>query len=134
MKALRHWKVILVLLLVFAAGAVLGGVVTMRFCKQAFARGFDVEHKVAGIMNDLQRDLQLTPEQRPKLKAILLDTGHRLEGNFGRAMRESGTNVVATWRQIEAELTPDQRAIFQRKCQKFRDGVKQDLKIDLPRE
>jgi hypothetical protein len=134
MKALKHWKVILVLVLVFVAGGVIGSVATMLHFKRSFEHGFDVENKVAWIMKDLQKDLNLTPEQQPKIKAILLDTGHKFEGSFGLAMRESGTNMVAAWKQIEAELTLEQRPIFQRKCQKFREGVKKDLKLDLPPE
>jgi len=134
MKALRHWKVILAVILVFAAGGMAGSVLTMVRFKRQFERGFNAESKTAELMRELQRDLNLTPEQRPRIQAILIDRGHKFEGCFGKAMRESGTNMVAAWKQIEVELTPEQRVIFQRKCQKFREGVKKNLKIDLPQE
>src|SRR5262245_53306411 len=134
MNALRHWKVLLTIILVFAAGGVTGSIVTVLHFKRAFEHGFDVENKTAEVMKEMQRDLKLTPEQQPRIKAILTETGHKFETSFGQAMRESGTNMVASWKQIEKELTPEQRAIFQRKCQKFREGVKKNLKVDLPSE
>jgi hypothetical protein len=47
-------------------------------------------------------------------------------------MRESGTNTVESWKLVEKELTPDQRVIFQRRCQKYREEIKNALKVDLP--
>jgi hypothetical protein len=132
MNFLTRWKVILVIILVFAAGGVTGSVSTVAFLKLKFARGFNVESKIAREMQELQKELHLTPEQQPKIKAILLDTGHKFETSFGQAMRESGTNTVESWKLIEKELTPEQRVIFQRRCQKYRDEIKNTLKVDLP--
>ena len=134
MNPLRQWKVILVIILVFAAGGVTGSILTVLHFKRSFEHGFDVEHKTTEVMKELQRDLNLTPEQQPRIKAILLAIGHNFESRHGQAMRESGTNMVGSWKEIEKELTPEQRLIFQRKCQKFREGVKKNLKIDLPPE
>jgi len=132
MNIFKHWKVILVIILVFAAGGVTGSVGTIAYLKLKFARGFNVESKTAREMEELQKELNLTPEQQPKIKAILLDNGHKFESSFGLAMRESGTNTVESWKRIEKELTPDQRLIFQRRCQKYRDEIKNTLKVDLP--
>lgn len=132
MSTLKHWKVILVVILVFAAGGVTGSVSTVTYLKLKFARGFNVESKTAREMQELQHELNLTPEQQPKIKAILLDNGHKFETSFGQAMRESGTNTVESWKLIEKELTPEQRVIFQRRCQKYRDEIKNTLKVDLP--
>ena len=132
MSMLKHWKVILVLVLVFAAGGVTGSIATVHHFKRGFERGFSVESKTAREMQELQKELHLTTEQQPKIKAILLKNGHKFEACFGNAMRESGTNIVESWKQIEQELTPEQRVIFQRRCQKFREGLKTNLKVDLP--
>lgn len=132
MNFLKHWKVSLVVILVFAAGAVTGTVGTMLHFKRHFARGFSVESKTAREMQELQKELNLTPEQRPKIKAILLDTGHKFENSFGHAMRESATNTVESWKLIEKELTPEQRVSFQRRCQKYREGMKKNLNVELP--
>ena len=130
----KHWKVIIVVILVFAAGGVAGSVGTVLYFKRHFEHGFSVESKTAREMQELQKELNLTAEQQPKIKAILLETGRKFENSFGQAMRESGTNTVESWKLIEKELTPEQRVIFQRRCQKYREGVKNTLKIDLPPE
>lgn len=132
MNSVKHWKVILVIILVFAAGGVTGSVGTIVYLKRHFAHGFSVESKTAREMQELQKELNLTPEQQPKIKTILLANGHKFESNFGHAMRESGTNTVESWKLIEKELTPGQRVIFERRCQKYREEIKNTLKVDLP--
>ena len=134
MKALRHWKVILALVLVFAAGGVTGSVGTRIHFKRAFERSLNVENWTAEAMKFLDKELRLTPEQRPKIRAILDETGRQFKGTFCLAIDESATNLVASWRRIDRELTPEQRAVHQRKCQEFREGLKKALKIDLPAE
>ena len=132
MNILKHWKVILVVILVFAAGGITGSVGTILHFKRNFARGFSVESKTTREMQELQKELNLTSEQQPKIKAILLDAGHKFESHFGQAMRESATNTVESWKLIEKELAPEQRVIYQRRCQKYREGIKNTLKIDVP--
>jgi len=63
MNILKHWKVILVVILVFAVGAVTGSVGTIVYLKHHFARGFSVESKTAREMEELRKELNLTPEQ-----------------------------------------------------------------------
>jgi Spy/CpxP family protein refolding chaperone len=132
MKTLKHWKAILVLVLVFSAGAVTGSVLTVVHFKRAFERGLNVENWTAEAMKFMQKELNLTAEQQPKIRAILEDTGRQFKGSFGQAIRESGTNMVSSWHRIDQELTPEQRVIHQRKCQEFREGLKKALKIELP--
>ena len=132
MKALKHWKVVLALALVFTAGAVTGSVWTTMCFKHAFERHLQLDTWTADVMNYMQKELKLTPEQRPKIRAIIEDTGRRFQGTFGQAIDESGRILVDSWRRIDQELTPEQRVIEQRNRQKFREGVKKALKIDLP--
>src|SRR6266576_747162 len=111
MNIFKHWKVILVIILVFAAGGVTGSVGTIVYLKHHFAHGFSVEGKTAREMQELQKELNLTPEQQPGIKSILLDNSHKFETSFGIAMRQSATNTVESWKLIEKELTADQRIL-----------------------
>lgn len=134
MKFLRHWKLLLVLMLVFGAGTVTGTVLTHLGFKHAFERGFQFQNWTAGAMNVLQKKLNLTPEQQPKVRAIVEDTGQQIKASLGRTIQESGGIMVRSWRRMDQELTPEQRVIHQRLCQEFRDRLKQKLSIDLPEE
>ena len=110
----------------------MGSALTVVHFKHAFERGLTVENWTADAMKFMQKELNLTPEQQPKIRAILADTGRQFKGSFGRAISESGTNLVASWHLIDQELTPKQRVIHQRKCQEFRETLKKTFKIELP--
>jgi hypothetical protein len=132
MKILKHWKVILAVVVVFAAGGVMGSVLTTIHFKRAFERSLKAENWVAEGMKFLDRKVNLTPEQRPKIRTILEDTARQFTHSFGQAITESGTNLVASWHRIDQELTPEQRIIHERECQKFREALKKAFNIDLP--
>jgi len=132
MKILKHWKVILTIVLVFAAGAVTGSVGTVLKFKYAFERGLSVQGWNSQVMGILQKELKLTPEQQPKIRAIVQETGQEFGQTFGQAIRVSGTNLVVFWHRLDQVLTPEQRVIHHQKCDEFRGKVKQALQIDLP--
>jgi hypothetical protein len=134
MKILKYWKVILTIVLVFAAGFVTGSVLTFVHFKRAFERGFTVENYNAMTMQFLHQELKLTPEQEPKVRAIVEESGRQFGQTFGQAVRVSGTNLVESWRRIDQVLTPGQRVIYHQKCEDFSEKVKKGLKIDLPPE
>ncbi len=132
MKILKDWKVILAVVLVFGAGVVTGSVLSFVHFKHAFERGFTVENWTSKTMGFLQKELKLTPEQEPKVRAIVKETGEQFGQAFGQAIRVSGTNLVVSWHRIDEVLTPEQRVIYQRKCEEFREKLKKGLEIDLP--
>ena len=118
--------------LVFVAGILTGWALSVIHFKHAFERGFSIENWTSTTMGILQKELKLTPEQEPKVKAIVQETGEDFRQSFGEAIRVSGTNLVDSWRRIDRVLTPDQHAIHERKCEEFREKLKKGLKIDLP--
>ena len=132
MKILRDWKVILTVVLVFAAGIVTGSALTYLYFRHAFEGGFTVEHWTSKTMKALQKDLNLTPEQEPKVRAIVEETGEYFGQTFGQAIRVAGTNLVDSWDRIDQLLTPEQHIIHQRKCEEFREKLKKGLKVELP--
>ena len=82
MKILKYWKVFLALVLVFAAGAITGAVCTTLSVRHAFERGLKLENWTADAMKFEQKELKLTPEQQPKIRAILEDAGRQFGGAF----------------------------------------------------
>ena len=81
MKFFRIWKIVVALILVFAAGAVTGGVGTHFAIKRAFERGFKFENWTADVAGMLHQKLKLTAEQDPTLwkeiVALTVDTSIR---------------------------------------------------------
>ena len=132
MKILKHWKAILAVVLVFGAGVVTGSVMSFVHFKHALERGFTVENWTTTTMGFLQKDLNLTPEQEPKVRAIVQETGEQFRQTFGQAIGVSGTNLVASWHRIDQVLTPEQRVIYHQKCDEFREKLKHGLKVELP--
>jgi hypothetical protein len=132
MRILKDWRVILAVVLVYVAGVVTGSVLNFVYFKHAFEGGFTVEHWNSKTMKTLQKDLKLTPEQEPKVRAIVEATGEQFRQTFGQAIRVAGTNLVDCWQRIDQVLTTEQRVIYQRKCEEFREKLKKGLNVELP--
>ena len=134
MKALRRWKIILGLVLVFAAGSVTGGVGTCLAIKRAFEQSIHFENWTANAMQFLQKQLNLSPDQNAKIRPIMEDAGQQLKAAFGRTIEESGRIFVQCSRRIDQELTSDQRLLHEKIRKEFRSRMKEKLDLDLPEE
>jgi Spy/CpxP family protein refolding chaperone len=132
MKIFKYWKLILALVLVFAAGATSGVVCTHVKFKRAFEGCLKREAWNAHVMKHLQTKLNLTPEQVPKVRAIVEDSSLKFKATFGKTMHEAGDVLVDSWRQMDAVLTPEQRAIHDRLSDDFRRELKKALDFELP--
>lgn len=124
MKILAHWKIVLALVLMFAAGAVTGSAWTHWQFKRAFEKGFTLEHFTARAMNALQKKHNLTPQQQPKIRAIVEDMAQQFKATFGKTTKESGGILVKSWRRVYSELTPEQRTIHAQMKKEFRGALK----------
>ncbi|MBI4659305.1 MAG: hypothetical protein HY735_10730 [Verrucomicrobia bacterium] len=134
MKSLRRWKIILGLVLVFAAGAVTGSVGTHLAIERAFSRSLKFGTWTADVMQFLQQRLKLSPDQKTKIRPIVDVMGQQLKATFGRTIEESGQLLVRSSRRIDQELTPDQRLLHEKIRREFRSRIKEKLDIDLPEE
>ncbi len=132
MKFLKHWKVILATVVVFAAGGVAGSVVTTIVVRRSLEQALKVENWPDAGMKHLEKTVRLTPEQRPRIRSILEEAAHGYKRSFERAFGECATTLVASWRQIDQELTPAQRTLHQADCQKFRDFLRKEHQFELP--
>jgi Spy/CpxP family protein refolding chaperone len=127
----RSWRFWLALLLVFAAGAVTGATLTHLRFKQAFNKGFRQDW-TEGAMGVLEKRLALTPEQQPKVRAIVEDTGLQLKTHFSKTMNESGEIMAQSYRRVDQELTPEQRIEHLRLWQEVRERFKRDMNMNVP--
>lgn len=102
------WRLVVGVLVVFAAGVATGMFVGARKAHDVLI--FKHHHRMGDRMRDhLTRHLQLTPEQVEKLSPIIADTSRRLH----EIRRDSGKRVADTMREshgaIAPHLTPEQR-------------------------
>lgn len=134
MKVLAYWKIIAGLLVVFAAGAVTGSVGTHEFIKHGVKRALNFENWKAGVMHTLQDKLKLTPEQHQKISAIVDDNGHDIHQCFAHAFGDSGHIVVRLQKQIDQQLTPEQKLIHAQMKRDFRAELKKRFNFELPEE
>ena len=112
MILLRHWKMILGLMALFGTGVGTGGVGTIVLLNRVFSSPIDTDRWVNSRMEDLDRKLKLTPEQKAKIRPIVVAAAER----FRAIGEETFNNMIATAEQAHAEvakeLTPQQQIEF----------------------
>jgi len=130
------WKPILAALVIFAAGVVTGGL-TVNLRKQpAHSKGTVAVKKPVAMPRELrelsrrmQAELDLTPEQRERIEAIIHDSQERV-----KTLRdEIGQKEFREMRQkIRSELTPEQRKKFAEIMQRHDERNKRDERTGRP--
>jgi hypothetical protein len=112
---MKNWKSILLLALVFVAGAAVGVVGTRaavrRFVEQVITQP---EKFQAFVERDLSRKLRLDEGQRVKLHGILSDTRGQLKGLRQQYRPQAGLVISNADAQITALLTPAQQARYEK--------------------
>lgn len=134
MRVLRYWKIVLGLVLVFGAGAVTGSVATHQVIKRGIERALNFERWKAGVMQELQTRLNLTPPQHQKIAALVDQHGREIRGLFSRTFNDCGQVLVQLQREIDRELTPQQREIHDQMKRGLRAELKKRFNYDLPPE
>ncbi|PYJ85471.1 MAG: hypothetical protein DME22_08980 [Verrucomicrobia bacterium] len=133
---MNTWKPILAALVIFAAGVVTGGL-TVNLRKQpAHSKGTVAVKKPVAMPRELrelsrrmQAELDLTPEQRERIEAIIHDSQERV-----KTLRdEIGQKEFREMRQkIRSELTPEQRKKFAEIMQRHDERNKRDERTGRP--
>jgi Spy/CpxP family protein refolding chaperone len=128
-----NWKVTLATLLIFVSGFVTGGLVTRHRTAQAQAPRSSPSPRSPGgpfnpgdFLKRMEKDLNLTTEQKTRIEAILVASQKRTQpmwDEFGPKLREE---MHRTRDAIRAELTPEQQTKFdelrERGRRRDRDG------------
>jgi hypothetical protein len=112
---MKYLKVIVVLLLVFAAGISIGVVATRYVIKRDIRKAvLQPELVRLRIERELTRELSLTPAQQAQLDAILV----KLQQDIAKARKERMPRIrpffTTAQRSINDMLTPDQLEKFER--------------------
>jgi hypothetical protein len=112
---MKTFKIILLLALVFFAGAVVGVVGTRAVVRRAVSRAFLHPEEVQMFMErNLTRRLRLDNDQQAKLHQILSDTHGQLK-DLRQQYRPQLVEIFSNANeQINLMLTPEQQARFER--------------------
>jgi hypothetical protein len=119
------WKVILATLIIFAAGVFTGGLVVKDTRKAPPRKEPQVMR--TEMLRRLTRELQLTPEQRTKVDAVLQESNERTKILRELLQPELQAEYRKAVDDITAELTPEQH-------KKLDDLLKQRRKQTTPAE
>ena len=113
---MNRWRVILATVVIFLAGAATGGVVVRTYAPR-IVKWTDIspplpigQHKKDEYLAKLDRELQLTPEQRQKVAAILSESQTRMKEMWEPLEPQVKEEYRRTRREISEVLTPEQQA------------------------
>ncbi len=135
----KPWKVIIVLLGIFAAGGVTGGFVTLRVCKNKILNRPVPEEWAPKHLKRLVDRLALTPEQQEQIRPIVRRNMEQLNRVRNQSMAETQTVVEGMQRDISAQLTPEQRTKFEqmnrelREAREAREKAEREKRMNLDR-
>jgi len=111
-----RWRVILATVVIFLAGAASGGVVVRTYAPKIVKRTHISPPLPIGqdrrdeYLAKLDRELQLTPEQRKQVEAILCESQKRMKEIWEPLEPDVKEEYRRTRREISEVLTPEQQA------------------------
>ena len=113
MNALTRWKILLALIATFATGVITGGFLTGRVNKNAVRRAEQPRQSAPLTVNQLQRQLQLKPEQADKIASILTQMENELNNLRSLDVRETDGIFARAKDRMDPIVAPDQRSRLQ---------------------
>lgn len=132
MTLLRHWKMILGLLAIFVAGMGAGGFLAITGVIKIVKHQAKPEVWLDARMEELDRRLKLTPEQKQKIKPVLEDTVDRFHGIVDNGLNEFLQVIEAAHDRLNAELTPEQQQEWEKMrlvaMKRWRDFAREEVK------
>ena len=112
---MKIWKVILATVVIFAAGALAGGILVKTLAPKPVA----AKPPVPGILSQqrfqsrLKEKLELTAEQTNRIDKIFAESNERIRILWGLIGPELQKELQEVRDNIHAELTPEQREKFE---------------------
>lgn len=106
-------RTVLILAGIFLTGAASGALLALRVARPDRGRPPERHQFMERNWDRLDRVLAFTPEQRPPVEALLHATGDELGKLRRESLRTGAEEICKMNAQIEALLTPAQKAKFQ---------------------
>lgn len=129
---MKLWRIILAFVLVFAAGFTAGLVWAKTQSARAFERSLQPETWIAEAMKKLDQRVQLTAEQRPRIRRLVEAGAEQIRENLVRLATNSALLIDRLGDDIDRELTPEQRAAHGRMREAFRKRMRETLHLEFP--
>ncbi|HWA10595.1 MAG TPA: hypothetical protein VG838_14215 [Opitutaceae bacterium] len=112
----KTWKVVLAFVVIFMAGTVTGSVIALRVARSFMPPqrppGAVVEQFGAMQLQRLARQLELTDDQKEKIRPIAQKTGDDLRKLSRDSQKETHDVIARMDDQVSALLTPEQQKKF----------------------
>ncbi|MEY4483980.1 MAG: hypothetical protein RL693_1432, partial [Verrucomicrobiota bacterium] len=112
MSLLRHWKMVLGLGAIFGAGVITGVVTSVATIVHLVNKPEPVKQWVEARLKELDRRLNLTPEQREKIRPIVEKASARFRQIGADAFSDILVTARETHEELAKELTSEQRTEF----------------------
>ncbi len=117
----KPWHVWLVLTGIYVFGGVCGGLVGFQIARKAYRHQRPPGEWVKRRIDRIDRELNLTPEQRAHIEPIVKRHIEELTDAWRQSMTGSRENVERMEKEISAELTPEQRVRLNQFMQERRE-------------
>lgn len=116
----KPWKVVLVFVGIFLAGAIAGGFGSLRFLKGYWQSRLNSENFAGAHLRRLTENLSLTDVQQERVRPIV----HQAADELRKVWREAESITQRMDSAVQRELTPEQRVAFEemqkRRKERFR--------------
>ena len=111
---IRHWRIILVLLVLVLLSGVGGGFVGFRLARDQARRRSNPEMWNVAAMRTLERRLNLTPPQKERIQAVMDSHMDELREIRRETVAKTDATLDVMVAEIKREITPEQDAELQK--------------------
>lgn len=121
----KPWKLIVLLTGIFLAGGVCGALITTRTARKAVGNRPPPELWAKLHLKRVAREMVLQPGQMEQIEPIVRMRMDELAQLRTRYLEENHSIRLLMEQEVGAKLTPDQRAIYERKNRDFHERMRQ---------
>jgi hypothetical protein len=129
MSMLKHWRTIVGLVVVFAAGLAIGGIVTLRIVHQSYLERMNPASWTPRTLAWLRSEIHIDDRQEAEIRPCVERAMHGLADLKARVDEERKGAFVAMFTEIAPQLTEPQR---ERLKQRLRESAAKDAASSSP--